>query len=116
MKLAFVLFDYFPFGGLQRDCLKIARACASRGHSVSLITRTWQGEKPSDLPVVVCGRRVFSNIGRNRHFLRHLEQQLPALGVDGVIGFNKMPGLDVYFGADPCYRARILRTRPWWHP
>ena len=30
MKLAFLLFDYFPFGGLQRDCLKIARRCAAR--------------------------------------------------------------------------------------
>jgi len=33
-----------------------------------------------------------------------------------VVGFNKMPGLDVYFGADPCYLARIKRTKPWWCP
>ena len=26
MKLAFVLFEYFPFGGLQRDMLAIAQA------------------------------------------------------------------------------------------
>ncbi len=115
MKLAFVLFDYFPFGGLQRDCVKIARACASRGHSVTLITRTWQGEKLLDLPVIVSGRRGFSNISRNRHFLRYLQQQLPSLELDGVVGFNKMPGLDVYFGADPCYLDRIQRTRTWWH-
>jgi UDP-glucose:(heptosyl)LPS alpha-1,3-glucosyltransferase len=115
MKLGFILFDYFPFGGLQRDCVKIARTCAGRGHAVTLLTRTWQGEKPSELDVVVCGRRGFSNISRNRHFLRELESRLPALGLDGVVGFNKLPGLDVYFGADPCYLARIARTRPWWY-
>ena len=116
MKLAFVLFDYFPFGGLQRDCVKIARACATRGHTVTLVTRTWQGEKPADIPVIVFGRQGFSNISRNRHFLSHLKHLLPTLEMDGVIGFNKMPGLDVYFGADPCYLARIQRTRPWWYP
>lgn len=115
MKLAFVLFDYFPFGGLQRDCLKIARACAARGHAVTLITRTWQGQKPMDLPVIVSGRRGFSNISRNRRFLGRLQKLLPSLESDGVVGFNKMPGLDVYFGADPCYLDRIQRTRPWWH-
>ena len=116
MKLGFILFDYFPFGGLQRDCVKIARTCAARGHSVTLLTRTWRGEQPSELGVVVCGRRGLSNISRNRHFLRELETRLPELGLDGVVGFNKMPGLDVYFGADPCYLARIKRTKPWWHP
>ena len=114
MKLGFVLFDYFPFGGLQRDCVKIARTCAARGHSVTLLTRTWQGDKPADLHVVVVGRQGFSNISRNRRFLQQLGSRLPALEFDGVVGFNKMPGLDVYFGADPCYLARIQRTRGWW--
>jgi UDP-glucose:(heptosyl)LPS alpha-1,3-glucosyltransferase len=116
MKLGFILFDYFPFGGLQRDSVKIARACVARGHSVTMLTRTWEGDRPDDLEIEVCGRRGFSNISRNRHFLRHLESRLPALGFDGVVGFNKMPGLDVYFGADPCYLARIERTRPPWYP
>jgi UDP-glucose:(heptosyl)LPS alpha-1,3-glucosyltransferase len=49
MKLGFLLFDYFPYGGLQRDCLKIARLCAQRGHDVTLFTRTWQGERPREL-------------------------------------------------------------------
>jgi UDP-glucose:(heptosyl)LPS alpha-1,3-glucosyltransferase len=44
MNLAFVLFDYFAFGGLQRDCLKIAASCARRGHAITIFTRTWQGK------------------------------------------------------------------------
>jgi UDP-glucose:(heptosyl)LPS alpha-1,3-glucosyltransferase len=115
MKLGFILFDYFPFGGLQRDCVKIALACAKQGHAVTLLTRTWQGERPSGIQLQVCGRRGFTNISRNRHFLQHLHARLPALELDGVVGFNKMPGLDVYFGADPCYCARVERARPSWY-
>jgi UDP-glucose:(heptosyl)LPS alpha-1,3-glucosyltransferase len=34
--------------------------------------------------------------------------------VDGVVGFNKMPGLDAYFAADPCYLDKLSR-RGWWY-
>jgi UDP-glucose:(heptosyl)LPS alpha-1,3-glucosyltransferase len=115
MKLGFVLFDYFPFGGLQRDCVKIARACVTRGHEVTILVRTWQGEQPPGFQIKLFGRHGFSNISRNRSFLAQLQTTLPGLSLDGVVGFNKMPGLDVYFGADPCYLARIRRTKPVWH-
>ena len=115
MNLGFILFDYFPFGGLQRDCVKIAGHCVEHGHRVTLFTRTWQGERPAGVEVEVLGRRGFSNISRNRHFLKQLQTVLPQRKLDGIAGFNKMPGLDVYYGADPCYIARIARTKPAWH-
>lgn len=115
MKLAFLLFDYFPFGGLQRDCLKIARRCAARGHEVSIITRTWQGERPEGIHVELLGRHGWTNIGRNRAFVRQLARLVPAGGFDRVIGFNKLPGLDVYYGADPCYVAKVQRLKPAWY-
>ena len=34
MKLAFALFKYFPYGGLERDFLRIAKECQSRGHEI----------------------------------------------------------------------------------
>ena len=40
---------------------------------------------------------------------------LPQQALDGVIGFNKMPGLDIYYGADPCYVAKVKRLKPFWH-
>lgn len=115
MKLGFVLFDYFPFGGLQRDCLKIARLCVQRGHSVTVLARSWQGEQPTEIAVELFGKRGFSNIGRNRAFLRQLADKLPRCGFDGIIGFNKMPGLDVYYSADPCYLAKTKRLKPSWY-
>ena len=46
MKLAFTLFKYFPFGGLQKDMLRIAEASAARGHQVTIVTSSWEGDKP----------------------------------------------------------------------
>jgi UDP-glucose:(heptosyl)LPS alpha-1,3-glucosyltransferase len=43
MKLAVVLFHYFPYGGLERDMLAIAGACAAKGHEVIIYTRHWTG-------------------------------------------------------------------------
>jgi UDP-glucose:(heptosyl)LPS alpha-1,3-glucosyltransferase len=114
MKLGFLLFDYFPFGGLQRDCLRVARACAVRGHAVTLFTRTWLGEALPNIEVELFGRRGFTNVSRNRAWLRQLAAALPERGLDGVIGFNKLPGLDVYYGSDPCYVAKTERLKPKW--
>lgn len=115
MKLGFLLFDYFPFGGLQRDCLSIARRCATRGAEVTLLTRTWSGPPPDDLKVRLFGRHGWSNVSRNRHWIRQLAEELPRLALDGVIGFNKLPGLDLYFGSDPCFVAKQQRLRPFWY-
>lgn len=115
MNLAFILFDYFPFGGLQRDCLKIARLCVERGHRVTLLARTWQGDKPSGINVELLGRKGFTNPSRNRHFLKQLTAHLARHNFDGVVGFNKVPGLDVYYGADPCYLAKVARLKPAWY-
>ena len=34
--LAFCLYRYFPYGGLQRDMLRIALACRQRGHKIAV--------------------------------------------------------------------------------
>ena len=115
MKLGFILFDYFPFGGLQRDCLNIARLCIRRGHGVTIFARTWQGERPGEIQVELLGRNGLTNISRNRHYLKQLSELLPRRGLDGVVGFNKIPGVDVYYGADPCYAAKIARLKPKWY-
>jgi UDP-glucose:(heptosyl)LPS alpha-1,3-glucosyltransferase len=115
MRLSFLLFDYFPYGGLQRDCLKIANLCAVRGHAVTILTRTWQGERPDRVEVELFGRRGISNVSRNRNWLRQLAATLPRRGSDGLIGFNKLPGLDVYYGSDPCYVAKTARLKPFWY-
>lgn len=104
MQLAFTLFNYFPYGGLERDMLAVARACAARGHDVTIYTRTWKGDKPTDLAVVEVAASGMSNHGRNSEFARNVVQTIRQRAAGSIIvGFNKMPGLDVYYAADVCF-------------
>jgi UDP-glucose:(heptosyl)LPS alpha-1,3-glucosyltransferase len=107
LKLAFCLFAYRPYGGLQRDFYRIAQACAARGHRVDVYTKEWQGAVPDNFNVQVLPVRGFRNHVRNRHFIRLANREIRARGFDVVIGFNRMPGIDIYYAADPCYVAKI---------
>jgi len=115
MKLALLLFEYFPFGGLQRDCVKIAQRGAARGHEVTIFTRSWQGERPAGVRVELLAARGWTNVARNRAFAKDAARAVAAGAFDGVVGFNKLPGLDVYYGADPCYVAKTARLKGAWH-
>lgn len=112
MQLAFCLYKYFPFGGLQRDFLRIALACQARGHRIRVYTLEWTGEIPEGFEVVQVPVKAWSNARRYARMSAWMARDLAARPVDRVIGFNKMPGLDVYYAADPCYeeKARMLRS------
>ena len=58
MKLAFCLYKYFPFGGLQRDFLRIALACQARGHTIRVYTLDWEGDVPLGFDLVRVPVRV----------------------------------------------------------
>ena len=111
MKLAFVLFKYFPFGGLQRDMLRIAECCRDRGHQVHIFTLSWEGERPPGIQVEVIPIRRLTNHARYRAFHQRLQGRLQDLGIERVVGFNKMPGLDFYYAADPCLKDKLKRER-----
>lgn len=115
MKLAFCLYKYFPYGGLQRDFLRIARACVDRGHRVSAYTLSWEGERPDWLEVVVVPLKAAGGPAKYRKFSRWLARRLHRAPVDAVVGFNKMPGLDIYYCADPCFEHKSRHLRPWWY-
>lgn len=115
MKLAFCLYRYFPFGGLQRDFLRIARLCLQRGHSVDVYTGTWEGEHEAGLQLKILPTTGWQNHTRCHSFAQQLEKHLKQKNYDLVVGFNKMPGLDVYYAADVCYQARIKNQKPFWY-
>ncbi|MDR2786963.1 MAG: glycosyltransferase family 4 protein [Candidatus Accumulibacter sp.] len=111
MRLAFCLYKYFPFGGLQRDFLRIALACRSRGHAIRVYALEWKGEVPDGFELVVVPVSAFSNTRRYARFGDWVARDLAVRPADRVIGFNKMPGLDVYFAADPCYEEMARASR-----
>jgi UDP-glucose:(heptosyl)LPS alpha-1,3-glucosyltransferase len=112
MQLAFCLYKYFPFGGLQRDFMRIALACQARGHGIRVYTLEWRGEVPSGFDLVQVPVRAWQNHRCYRKFSAWVAADLARRPADRVIGFNKMPGLDVYYAADACYEemARTLRS------
>jgi len=105
-KLAFCLFEYITFGGMQRDLLRIARACMSRGHQVDLFCSAWKGEIPADMNVSIMAGKGPANHLRCGSFVRQLSKHLAARKYDAVVGFNKMSGLDLYFAADSCFAEK----------
>lgn len=113
MNLAFCLYKYFPFGGLQRDFLRIAQACVARGHTVRVYTLEWEGERPDKLDIHIVPARGLTNPARYRMFSDLVQLELQAQPADRVVGFNKMPGLDVYYAADPCYAEKAAERRGW---
>lgn len=115
MRLAFCLYKYFPYGGLQRDFLRIAEECSGRGHQVTAYTLSWEGDCPDWLEVVVVPVKAISGPRKYRKFSDWLAQRLKQSPVDTVVGFNKMPGLDVYYCADPCFEHKSRYLRRWWY-
>jgi UDP-glucose:(heptosyl)LPS alpha-1,3-glucosyltransferase len=105
-KLAFCLFEYVTFGGMQRDMLRIARTCISRGHQVNLFCSAWKGEIPDDITPTVFAGQGLANHLRCESFVKKVSRHLDADRHDAVVGFNKMPGLDLYFAADSCFAAK----------
>lgn len=110
MNLGFALFHYFPYGGLERDMLTIARVCRERGHDITIYTSNWQGEKPTDMKVVELALRARTNHARAHEFAARL-QKVRDPNHDAMIGFNKMPGLDVYYAADTCFAKKAVEER-----
>jgi UDP-glucose:(heptosyl)LPS alpha-1,3-glucosyltransferase len=106
MKIAFCLFKYFPYGGLQRDFVRIAKACRERGHEIHVFTMGWEGDPVSGMRLHLIDAQGWQNHKKIDSYIKQLKPMLDKGGFDLVIGFNKMPHLDIYYAADVCYQAR----------
>lgn len=114
MNIAFALFRYFPFGGLQRDMAAMATELVARGHAVTVFTRDWQGEVPAGIQVEILPVRALSNHVADARFVEQVQQRWHDFDVR--VGFNKMAGLDVYYAADGCLASRYGRSVKTWLP
>ncbi|HSW68941.1 MAG TPA: lipopolysaccharide core heptose(I) kinase RfaP [Gammaproteobacteria bacterium] len=115
MKLAFCLFRYFPFGGLQRDFLRIAEECIKRGHTVDVYCMDWEGEKDARFSITIIPAKGWQNHTRIGSFAAQLQSCLNREKYDLIVGFNKMPGLDVYYAADACFQAKAREKHGFWY-
>ena len=113
MQLAFLLYKYFPYGGMQRDFRRFVEEVQASGHHCRIYYISWQGDSFVDVDMRPVPVAAFSNHRRNVRYYDWVQADLRADPVDGVIGFNKMPGLDVYYAADSCYLDKALVERGW---
>ncbi|MBJ9296038.1 glycosyltransferase family 4 protein [Citrobacter werkmanii] len=111
MNIAFCLYKYFPYGGLQRDFLRVALTVAARGHHVQVFAQSWQGERPEGLEIILVPVTARTNHGKNEQYYQWVQNYLSQHPVDRIVGFNKMPGLDVYYAADVCYAEKVAREK-----
>jgi len=115
VKLVFALFKYFPFGGLQKDMLTIAQEAVKRGHEVKIFCREWQGDKPPEINCELIEVSALSNHKKNQQFIACLWGKLKSEPYDTVVGFDRIPGVDVYYAADTCFRAKLDKERPFFY-
>lgn len=107
MKLAFFIFKYFPYGGLEKDMLQIALACIERGHEVVVYTTRWEGEVPQRIKVNLIKKRGLTNHARMKNFSDAIKKIQGKY--DLRIGFNRLANLDLCFVGDVCFKYRYQK-------
>lgn len=118
MNLIFVIYSYFPHGGQQRDFMRILNECRARGHTITVYTLKWSGDKPEGVTIHLAPVRALTRTRLYKKFSRWFEKAIKTEddrenGVQNrtIVGFNKMPGLDVYYAADPCFAEMAATQR-----
>ena len=112
MRIAFAIMKLFPGGGLQRDCVEIARYCRQRGHDVVIFTAFKDASDfADDLAVAVLPIRQHSNHRRLEEFAASFRWVASLQGFDLLVGFDKLTHLDVLYCADPSIYFRMKKER-----
>lgn len=111
MKIALTILHYFPYRGVQRDLFAMAQACANSGYEVRIVAVSWQGPHPPGCEVECLPCPGRSEPLRAHRFALAAEARVSAWGADLVLGFDLMPGLDLYFAAAPCFLEKVHAER-----
>ena len=109
MKIAFAIFKYFPWGGLQKDLMWTMSEVAARGHEVTCFTGSWEGDIPTFLHVEILPLKKITNHGRAEEFEKLFAEKIRGGAFDRTVAFNRIGGTDVYFAGDDCYAATLAR-------
>ena len=111
MNLNFLIYSYFPHGGQQRDFFRIVQECLARGHQVTVYTMKWEGEMLEGIKLIKVPAKVSGRLKLYRHFTKWVLKDIAERPGSVTIGFNKMPGLDFHFAADPCFAEKADKHR-----
>jgi UDP-glucose:(heptosyl)LPS alpha-1,3-glucosyltransferase len=92
--------------------MRIASACHARGYRIFVYCLEWQGDIPDGFEVVTVDVTGVTHHTQYQRFAEYVGQDAVWRRPAAIIGFNKMPGLDLYYAADSCYeqKAQEMRT------
>lgn len=89
--------------------LAMAQEAVARGHTVTIYCSDWQGERAENIAVHFIPARGWSNAARMRNFAADMASAVAEYDV--LVGFNKWPGLDLYYAADSCFAFKARYER-----
>ena len=112
MKLAFTIFRYFPYGGLQLDFARFLREGLRRGHEITVLYDRWEGDfiQGAEYRQLAC--HAAANYARALEFERQMTEYVKSRPFERIVGFNRMAGLDFYFAGDNCFSGAARRKHP----
>jgi len=112
MKFAIFLQHYFPYGGLQRDALRLALAARDAGDQVTLVVSTWDGPQPENLDILTTNSSGHANHIKAKRFEADCQRLMAQGEFDTAICFSRVAKTPFYFCGDPCFLDRFLKKKP----
>ena len=111
MRLAFLAYRCPPCSGRQRHLRFLVDELTRRGHDCHVYSASAQG----DLPAGAQWRRIrvaaLSDARRQRQFFDRVHADTAGDPVEGVIGLDPGPGLDLYVALEPAARDLAAARR-----
>ena len=107
MKFLLAIYRYNPFGGLQRDTLRLIEELTGRGHEVAVFTTAWDGPQPpagTEIELVPASK-LRSNHANMLKFAEAFRHRLERRDFDVSVAMSRIPGADFYFAADACMKV-----------
>lgn len=112
-KFIFAIYSYFPYGGLQKDFLRMAEEALKRGHTLTVLAAEWEGAKPENLHLELLPVRGLTNHAKMASFGKAVRKYVKEKRKNGeivtLLAFNRFGGADYYFAADNCLAERAAR-------
>ena len=109
-KVAFSVFKYFPYGGLQLDLMRMALEFRDRGIGVVIFCMIWDAPPPPEgIEFRELEVKAMTNHGKARKFEKLLAKELAKEHFLTHVAFNRLVPADWYFAADMPFVESVPR-------
>ena len=110
-RVAFSVFKYFPYGGLQLDMMRIAQEFTARKIKVTIFCMGYETEDiPDGVEFRVIPVRGWSNHAKALDFQKKLAVELSKEKFLTHVAFNRLTPADWYFTADMPFVESVRRS------